>query len=58
MTTIKEYTIVMDSDPKKLAEKVNQHITQGWQPIGGVCVATQYTLGDNTRTISCQSMVK
>lgn len=56
MTT--EYTIVIGISPTELVTKVNEHIKQGWQPIGGVCIATAKTLGDKTTTVSCQSMTK
>ena len=33
-----KYKIVTDSDIKKLIDKVNQEISNGWIPLGGISV--------------------
>ncbi len=35
---VKEYKILVAIDPKVLQDLVNQHIAEGWQPVGGVAV--------------------
>ncbi len=37
-----QYTIVCYTTlPEKLSQKVNEHIKDGWKPIGGVAVSVQ-----------------
>lgn len=64
MQQIKEYTIVMGKTPKDLIAKVNEMISEGWQPIGGV-VVTQGPVVQSpnpnyvmTETFSHQTMVR
>ena len=51
---ITEYKILVSNDRDKLREEVNAHISEGWQPFGGVgvAIATDYLLS------FAQSMVR
>lgn len=35
------YKILMEATAERLEERVNMWISQGWKPLGGVCVATE-----------------
>lgn len=58
MTEYKEYTIVVASAPQQLIQLVNEKIKEGWQPFGGVTIASVQPLKDATTTVSIQAMVK
>ncbi len=64
MEQVKEYTLVMSAAPKDLIAEVNQKISEGWRPIGGVFI-TQGPVSSSdipgyvkTQTIQFQSMVR
>lgn len=47
---IKAYDILEDDSQQSLVRRVNEHLTQGWQPVGGF---RQYrNLATNTLTVS------
>jgi hypothetical protein len=37
MTNYTQYYVMFESDVEELEKLVNRRITQGWQPLGGVC---------------------
>lgn len=41
---IKEYKIITDGNLYELQAVVNQHISQGWVPLGGVSVGFHQTM--------------
>jgi hypothetical protein len=41
---IEDYTIVFDSDPKRLIESIRKGIKKGYQPYGPLCVTDSGTL--------------
>lgn len=49
-----EYDVVYASSVEGLIKKVNQMITEGWQPQGGVTVSTQ----DDTEYYFYQAVVR
>ena len=53
-----EYTILIANSPSELVKFVNEHIKQGWQPIGGVQVTSAPPVNGQAQTVSLQSMVK
>lgn len=40
-TKITDYKILQNKSADSLADEVNQHIYQGWQPLGGVSQAQE-----------------
>ena len=48
---ITEYTVVTHENISTFLEKVNERISMGWQPIGGVCF-------DSLSTHYIQSLVR
>ena len=42
---IRKYKIIHDITKIGLQAQVNAHIEAGWQPIGGICVATMGSQG-------------
>jgi hypothetical protein len=37
-----EYKILWHSDSDKLSDGVNEHITEGWRPLGGVSITIHF----------------
>lgn len=53
-----EYTILITLSPGELVKLVNEHIKQGWQPIGGVQMQVAPPIDGQAQTYSLQAMVK
>lgn len=41
-----EYDLIIEDDYKVFIEKVNRRLDQGWELIGGVCLAETVDRGD------------
>ncbi|MCK4817785.1 DUF1737 domain-containing protein [bacterium] len=50
-----EYKIVIARDCNRLAKKVNEAITEGWVPIGGIALDTNHP---EYADVVAQSMIK
>jgi len=48
-----EYKILADTEPNLLEKRVNEHIQEGWQPLGGIAIPT-----DNEGEFYFQAMIK
>jgi hypothetical protein len=59
MKKITAYTVVSDESENYFVQKVNDHITQGWQPIQGIAIAMVIKPNTtNTKTQYSQALVK
>jgi hypothetical protein len=62
MNQVKEYTIVTALSPNELILLVNEKISEGWQPVGGISTQLgppiQNTGVISQQSISQQAMVK
>lgn len=52
---VTKYIIETDEDAKRLSDKVNRAIHDGWQPLDGVSVLPR---GDGFAAVFAQAMVK
>jgi len=68
MRTIVEYTVICGINSGVIVDAVYEHIKEGWQPFGGICIAYERNIhrelgpGDinlpNDFEHVCQAMVK
>jgi uncharacterized protein DUF1737 len=53
------YKLVLDTDGMKFMDLVNEHIKDGWEPLGGVAISKIYfEVPDQLEEYYCQAMIK
>jgi hypothetical protein len=55
---MKEYTILLGTDPSTLASEVNALISRGWEPAGGVAIAEVHEDAEEGQTQWAQAMIR
>ncbi len=55
-----EYTIIFSTESiSDISQKVNNHISDGWKPSGGISATSHdYNLGDGASILYFQAMVR
>lgn len=53
-----DYTILEDDSASGLSSKVNTLLRRGWEPVGGVTVATVHPDNEEQEEVWAQAMIK